>query len=380
MLNTLPTLLACLLAASSPALAQPPGGSGGGGVTIIEPPPSAKPNSPRSSEKDRTTPPRSSASGEEIDLRPKFIPGHTTRYEFVLDHDYASTPANTANRNDETPTASKLGQRMKIALHTIESSETSALVELTIESVDLALEANGMTLRMSSDPSAQPAPSASKLSEEEEAASDILATVARSIAGTKLQLVLDERGNITSVRGGESLGMTSMMAQLVGGGGGAVGGSAGSGLAGGLLPTANANGSSAGLQWLISGASGQPARARVGQTWTNNDKLGSSPIGDLQMVTRHTVRSIRNDLAEIAFVGQLEPTSVGSSPANNSGKVRQSDYRGTYTWDAKAGELGRMSAEMRSELETSAAAGASATKVKSTTRMTAERLGSSVTK
>lgn len=365
-LTILATISLCAI--SRAGWAQP--GGGGGDVTIPDSSPNSKPDGAKPP-KDKPSPRDRAGAGAEIDLRPKFITGRTTRYEFTLDHELVTGPAGNRQASGEAESSEiSLEQRMAIALRTVDATETSAQVELTIETFALEMDANGMTLRASSDGSTQPG--AKKLSEEEQAASDIVNQIVNSIAGTKLQLTLDERGNITSVRGGESLAMTGMLSQIAGGLGGGLSGASG---AASLLPAGGqAGGQPGGLQWLISGASGQPAKARAGQTWTNTDKLGSTPIGDLQLITRHSVRSVRGDLAEIAFDGRLEPVSSGGSSAQpNSGRVTQSAYKGTYTWDAKAGELGRVSGEMRSELESG---GVDGTETKSVTRMTAERLPS----
>ncbi|MBX3385394.1 MAG: hypothetical protein KF768_02365 [Phycisphaeraceae bacterium] len=370
------SVLACVtgMCLAGGVIAQP---GGGGDVTI----PSAEPGKSAPTRdrdgRERTTPERSRAGSEEIDLRPKFVQGRTTKYEFTMEHEISTGPAGSGQRGGggDERTTSNLRQRMKISLHTVDAGETSSLMELTIEAFGLAIETDDLKLQASSDGQGMGGGGDKPMSDEDRMVSQMLEGVVKSVAGTKLRMTVDERGNITDIRGGDALSMTGLIAQIAGGleGAGVFGGGLG-GLVGGLLPGGGAGGAS-GMQWLISGASGQPMKARVGQTWTNVDKLGSTPIGDLQMVTKHTVRSIRGDLAEIGFDGQLEPTSQGGTGGTGGAspaRVSRSGYKGSYTWDARAGELGRMSGEMRSELE---AGGAEGTESRSVTRMSAERLG-----
>lgn len=365
--------LACVLGLFQPCvgLAQP---GGGGDVTITEPAPSPNRDTPRDRRGPEDRPPSGERAGQgEIDLRPKFESGRKTRYEYTIDHLITTGPAGQPGSrrtqpNDAETSTGSLKQRMTLTLRTVDAGDNSNLMELSIDSFSLALETDDLKLQASSD-GARPA-GGPPLSEEDRLMVELLERVVKSIAGTKLVMTVDARGNITSVQGGENLSMTSLVGQIAGGLGGLGG-------AGGLLPAGGGGGGAGGgLQWLVSGTSGQPAKARVGQTWTNADKLGNTPIGDLQMVTKHTVRSIRGSTAEIAFVGNLEPASAGgAAPGSPStGKITQSSYRGTYTWDARSGELARMSGQMQSELE---AGGADGTKTRSVTRMDVERLAPS---
>lgn len=356
-----------LLALSAAAFAQPTG-LGGGGDVQGTPPPAPDRASPDKRPDSAT---RQAESGE-VSLLPKFIQGRVTRYTWTIDSTQSTSAPKSAPTTPDRDTIDlnstvQMKQQLGLKLEVIESGEHSATLKMTFDSARIELDL-GDDRSIGQSGTAAPAPGTTTPAKQPAANPDdpigsMAQMAADALTGTTLILIVDSSGKITKVSGTEALGG---LAGAIGSLGGGVAGLAGVGGGG----TGNA-GSSNGLGWLISGVSGQPARARLGQTWSNVDQLSGTPVGDLHLATKYQVRSVKGGLAEITFDGRIQPASENS--ASGSGfQVRESTYRGSYTWDSATGELGRMNADLATIIEMRAAG--IDRDLSSKTRMTIERL------
>jgi hypothetical protein len=148
------------------------------------------------------------------------------------------------------------------------------------------------------------------------------------MVGQTMTLTIDRSGKITSVSGGEKLDPTGILAALGGGGGGGGTPQQGGGLFG-----------------PISSSGGSDGFARVGETWTNVDRLSVGPLGDMDMRTTHRLRSARGGMAEVSFEGRVDGSTSSGKPV--AAQRETASNKGTYTWDYARGQLASMRLEQR---------------------------------
>lgn len=358
------SLLLALVVSAGANAGQP--GLGGGGDVSGSGPDTKKPAAIDPNKGPAPTAPTDRAGDGEVALTPRFIKGSTTRYALQI----VTDQKNTCPQEPDLGGTQKLDQGFDLALKVVESSEERSVIELSVERVRLGMSNDSAAATVDSGPPAKPgapAPTPAKpkaQTPDDRELEELLQAQAARMIGEKMTITTDSAGKITKVSGG-SLGLDPVA--LLGGGGDAGGG-------GGAAPSTPgaAEGGGGALQWLISGASGQPSHARVGQTWTNQDSLGQTPLGDFRMTTKYAVQSVRAGKAEIRFTGAIGGPEEARSPSQ-AVQIKRSNYSGAYAWDGRAGQLSRMSATMETEIE----ANLSGAKIQSVgnTKMSVERVG-----
>ena len=296
-----------------------------------------------------------------VDLRPRFKPGQQIRYVMNID----SATDVTSAQMPELDQKQSLRQEITVLLRVVETGSEGSTVEMVYERVKVDLESEAMNASYDSARPASKAPAASpreKRREEkprQEPARDpdaepgeggapsipaldmtdneMLAAAMQGIAGTVVTIDLDAAGNITGVRGTESLS-----------GGGSLGGIPGVGGAGAGVPAPSAGG---GGPWSIS-SPGQSGFASVGESWSTTSALGGTPLGTFQMVTRYTLRSASGGRATIAINGGIEGgTAAPSAPGGGGAQVREARYSGQCIWDTSEGQLREMTTTQSATVE-----------------------------
>jgi hypothetical protein len=166
--------------------------------------------------------------------------------------------------------------------------------------------------------------------------SKLLESLVKGMVGSKLTLKTDAAGNIISVTGdGGVSGMSKSFMNSVGGGLPGVGGG---------IPSSGQT-----AQWAITG-SRPSGLVRIGQSWTNEDGLAGTPLGEFKMKTTHTLESHRGNLAGVKFSGKAEAASAGT-PSPTGFQLQYMTHDGKYEWDTRRGGLERMDADMRVGIE-----------------------------
>lgn len=344
------TMLLCSLAALSmsgaTALAQ---GGGAGGIQTI----------PDVSKPERNTP--SQPAGGLIDLRPKFRAGQTIRYVY---QQTALNEVRGPDKDDETlNTDSELSQRIALVMRTTRADRDGTTIELVYESVRVTYKADGEeavfdSSKPKTSPAATPSPGTAPASPGKPApaapsktpsapaqpapapidplaALDLdamLETMLRPMVGSKVTVDLDGSGAITKVSGGQAPGGSF-------GSTGALPGGAG------FMPDPKQL-----ADWLVNGAAGSAGMVRVGQTWTNSDALGNTPVGPMRMRTTHTLRSAQSGVAQVAFTGGIEGGGTDAG-APMGVQLKDAGYSGNYQWDTREGALAGMQADMRVDMQ-----------------------------
>lgn len=327
-----------------------------GAVAADQPPSTTKPARETRPGSDRPAPP--SAKGPEVDLRPKFVAGRQTRYELAIVSGNAVKSDQEDLNSEQTMT-----QTVGLALKVKSVDDEGATVELVYERIKVGIETadfkaefdsadKGKGTSKTSSPSKSPRP-APKSKGAKPAAADpemgeLLGQIMRPMVGTTLVMKVDKAGNITSVSGGEALAGAGLGALLGGLGGG--GGLAGGG--GGLVPTPTAGGSGNPMTWIINGPA-QKGIVHVGESWTNTDSLGGTPVGGFTMVTRHTCKSASEGgrTANLTFSGRADRESAASTDPATGLALKEAAYNGDYVWDTGKGELKSLSSTMRTAID-----------------------------
>lgn len=264
--------------------------------------PKPAPSNPRPSDSDRP-------STGPVDLRPKFRPGTEVRYAFQQRSASVFTPTDDPKAKQDQ----KMDQSIGLLMRVTEASDQGATLQIVYESVRIKLvtpddkgefdstrpespkPAPGQTGKPpapgKSSPPAPPVPDRAFPAipglPDDMSLDSMLKMIAGPSVGTIITVKTDASGQITSVSGGESLG------------GGALAGlgGLGGGLGGAMMPHPSQM-----ANWLVASIGGRPS-ARVGESWTNSDKLAGSPVGSFDMNTTHTLRSHNGSVASIAFAG-----------------------------------------------------------------------------
>jgi hypothetical protein len=294
------------------------GQAGGGGSPKFDQPPAEKAPA-------RTTEGR-------YDLRPKFEKGQTIRLHLevnnlaeqpVMDLDVLDDPdtkpkPDASGRKPAKREVEKTKSRVEfgIVMNVGEvDAAGNATVGMTFQTVKVSIDGPGMKEEFDSTKPAAPA----KPGEV-----DLIGTVLRPLVGTTMTLNVDRAGNITSVTGGEGF---AMLGQVTPG-------------AGGSLPQV------IGPIFTIKKGDGF---ARIGEVWTNIDKLSSGLMGEFRMTTEHRLDSVAGRDAKVGLKGKIEPGSA--APGATTFQLKDSSYSGKYTWDLQRGMIKDMSTKMSMTVE-----------------------------
>ncbi|MBX3356863.1 MAG: hypothetical protein KF745_00395 [Phycisphaeraceae bacterium] len=279
----------------------------------------------------------------EVDLRPRFKSGQQIRYRLKMTSKNEVTSAQMPDLEQSQEMTQEIGLLMRVR----EAADSGTTVELVYETVRCELIADGIKAKYDSTKpkrSTKPGqtgpggmPAIADMDDDE-----LLANAMQGIAGSVVTMTIDSKGNVTNV---------SSPAGLSGGGNiGAIPGLPGGipGAGGGAAP----GGGGGPLDWLVS-SPGHSGFARVGESWTNRDRLGNTPLGSFQMTTVHTLRSANASQAVVDISGRIEP---GSAAAGGQGKtqVKESGYKGRYVWDTALGQLKEMTTDSQVSIDGSA--------------------------
>jgi hypothetical protein len=289
--------------------------------------------------------------GRTVDLRPKWTKGAESTLVMTIDSKNTVTSPMGLGESDQN-----VKQEITLREKVVEvDPERGAVVELTYERVKVKFDADAGSFEFdSADPQGKnstapkPRPQGDGMDFIDDIAKNAMVPHLQKIAGTKLKVTFDGDGKIISVDGGQNLAVPGL-----------------TGPVGGLAPTPK------GLDGLFGPISsftkGDPARVKQGESWTHNDQLELQPFGGLKMTTRHTVKKITGDNAEIAVIGNVEPASIApGAPFRRTSAT----YDGSYQWDGRAGRLREMTLRQETNVETT---GASSTAMKSASTMKVER-------
>jgi hypothetical protein len=229
-------------------------------------------------------------------------------------------------------------QTLKLSLKVVESGSDGATLELSYDAAKITFENEDFTAEYDSS-KPKPAATAKKPADPLDMAdpAKLLESLVKGMVGSKMTIKTDAAGNIVSVTGdgGVSNMSNSFMA------------AAGGGLPG--LPGGGAASGADQAKWIINGP--RPSGiARVGETWTNEDSLGATPLGEFRMKTTHTLVSHRGGSASLKFTGKAEASSAGSTSPTGF-QLQHMTNDGTYQWDTERGSLAKMDADMRVGIE-----------------------------
>jgi hypothetical protein len=281
----------------------------------------------------------------EVDLRPKFIVGQSTRYRMEMTN--SSEPvAHVAQRPAKPPatapkpvdhsqspsdkSSSKIEYTFSLKPQSV-GPDREATVNLVFEAVKMSTTNKDGTVEFDS----------TKPGKDD----DLVAGLLKPLVGSTLTLKIDQGGNITGITGGEAF---SGLGQFVGGGGGA-----------------------GNLFGQIFSSRKQTGLARVGESWETAEKVDTTMLGQFDMSTRYTLGSATFNEAKVTFTGKIAPGT--EAPGDGAGKVKDSSYSGSYSWDTERGALKRMDSTMRVRMETSSEGVRSETNNESVVKLTQVR-------
>ncbi|MCC6322513.1 MAG: hypothetical protein IT438_13880 [Phycisphaerales bacterium] len=308
------------------------------------PPSRSTPESRRPKVPSETTP----SGGQQISLRPKFTKGRLSRYEMSITSDN-----NLRVDGATTPQKQEMSQTINLAVTVSDVGEDGATLDIVYERMRATVDSGGFKSSFDSHPTGakpskptkapskprkatKPAAPVPESPDAEPLMEGVLEEIMRPMVGTKLTMKVDRDGNIKSVSGGDALGGAGLAA-LMGGG----------------VPTVNGGGGSNPMSWVVN-SPGQKPDVRVGESWTNTDQLGGTPVGGFKMVTRHTCNSVQETqtgkVAHLIFNGRADQDSE-SGGAGSGFKLKESAYDGKYEWDLGAGELKSMTSTLRTKIE-----------------------------
>lgn len=278
-------------------------------------------------------PDRAPTRAGQVDLRPRFTPGQVTRYEMVSN----SRSQLSSKEVPELDQKQAMKQTLRLSLKVIEAGSDGATIELSYDAAKVTFENGEFTAEYDSTrpPAAStPAKPADPLDMADP--SKLLETLVKGMVGSKLTFKTDAAGNITSVTGDG--GVSDMSKSLIAAVGGGLAGAGGGGVSG-----------KDAAKWIINGP--RPSGfASVGESWTNDDSLGGTPLGEFKMKTTHTLVSHRGHNASLKFTGRAEAASAGT-PSPSGFQLRHMTSDGTYQWDTERGGLEKMDADMRVAIE-----------------------------
>lgn len=269
------------------------------------------------------------ARAETVNLRPKFEKGTEASYTLAIDAQNEATRTGSAE-----PQKQHINQEIGLRLKVNDvDAEKGAKVDLTYDSFKLKVDGGPMPIEFDS---ATPA-------EKDEG--NPVAGAFRPLVGTTLHLIIDKDGNVTDVTGGEELAQ---------------------GIAGQALSGYVTSGGVRGLLGPIFSTRQTKGEASVGETWTYEDVMPNSVIGQMKIVSNHTLKSVDGGNANIDLAGNIDFKPAEGGPTIT---LKEGTYNGNYVWDTKAGMLKSMNAKLVAALEGDLG-GASASKNIATTTLT----------
>lgn len=297
------------------------------------------------------------SSDERVDLRPKFLPGQTTRFEMQIN-------SRSQLKSDEVPElnhSQAMKQTIRLSLRVLEAGTDGATLEMVYDSVKISFESEDVKAEYDSTRTSPAQPGTGRPGSKDALAdadpSRLLESLVKGMVGSKLTLKSDAAGNIVSVSGdGGVSGMTKSFMNSVGGG------------IPGLGSGAPAAGQTA--QWVITGPR-PTGLVRIGETWVNEDGLAGTPLGEFKMKTSHTLTAHRGNLASVKFSGRAEASSAAATSPTGF-QLQHLTHDGAYEWDTRRGGLASMNADMRVAIEASLTG--SAMKHETTTTVAVKRL------
>ena len=297
-------------------------------------------SSPSRADQPETRPERS----DQVDLRPRFLPGQTTRYEMQVN----SRSQLSSKELPELDQKQLMKQTLRLSLKVIEAGSDGATLELVYDAAKISFENDDFSAEYDSAKAPPTGPATTKPADPLDLAdpSKMLESLVKGMVGAKMTLKTDAAGNIVSMTGdGGVSGMSKSFMNSVGG--------SVPGLSGALPSGGDA------AKWIINGP--RPSgMARVGESWTNEDSLGGTPLGEFKMKTTHTLNSHRGGLASLKFTGKAEASSAGT-PSPTGFQLQLMTNDGTYQWDTERGSLAKMDADMRVGIESTLTGAASGT-------------------
>ncbi len=282
------------------------------------------------------SPPESSPgrSTQEVDLRPRFVQGQTTRYEMQANSNSTLTSAEMPELDQKQT----MRQTLRLSMKVVEVGSDGATIELVYDSAKIAFENDELKAEYDSakPPASKPGSNRPADPLDGPDASKLLESLVKGMVGSKLTLTTDAAGNITAMTGDG--GVSGMSKSFMNSVGGSVPG------LGGAMPS---GGDAA--KWIIIGPR-TTGKARVGESWTNEDSLSGTPLGEFKMKTTHTLVSNRGERASLKFTGKAEAGSAGAASPTGF-QLQGMGTDGTYEWDTQRGRLQKMDAEMRVGIE-----------------------------
>lgn len=242
-----------------------------------------------------------SAAGK-ISLRPRLKVNDEHRFKMVLNIDGKQT-----GMGAEQKQMSK--QEIGLVLRVKQAGETGSTLELVYESIKFVMESGDVKMEFDS---ASPAKSDEM---------NPVAPMLRPIVGTTLTLQMDKNGNITSVKGGESLAGT---------------------------PAADIAGQFTGddviknLFGPIFSAKTDDGEAAIGETWTSDDTI-ESPMGNMKIKMIKTLKSVSGGVAKIDLNGSVTLDASANGPVS----IKDSSIKGNVDWDTESGMLTGMQTQQK---------------------------------
>jgi hypothetical protein len=320
-----------------------------------------KPGAPQPGKPGEGPPPSPGSPGSDpgapgagtVDLRPRFRAGDETRYVMRIKSDNVVNleglvpviePERKADPKDEKDgTKQYMEEEIGFVLKvTSVSSDEGATVELIQERIKLTLKHGEDEFFYDSTAPRRPNDD-----------SDLIEPFMKGVVGKKLTIRFDATGNIRDIQGGGELALPGAMGQL------------------GIPADAKSIGA---LFGPISTRTSGRGLYRIGERWTNSDQIDTGPMGSFRMVTQHTLRSARAGAAEVVFDGRIEAGSESGKPGSGF-QVRDSHYKGKYTWDTERGQLKSLQSDQEIEIGAGPANGAQGKPggMKAKTSVTVER-------
>lgn len=345
----------------------------------------ASPASPRTSNTPAAAPDPAFAPGEKtrsgelprggagplIDLRPRWIVGETHRFAMRLSNQSQDVPtAQVAN-----PPKSQMEQQIGLAIKVVEKREGGGFaLDVVYESVKVTITDGNAAPTSTSAPTSKDVDGRGMPPGNTPAATNKGGTPTdkndgdddddTALSGLTIRVLIDKDGFITSTSLGV-LGATGLDLKGLGGGPGgntpdetdlvkgiseALSGllsAQGMGMASGT--SSYVGGVAAGLLGPVVTSRSSTGEARVGDSWVHDDLI-HGPAGEMKLVTQHTLRSHRDEMATIDQRGRfdLQPKTAG---AGNLPTIRESAIDGRTLWNTRDGMLESMSYSQRLVLE-----------------------------
>jgi hypothetical protein len=271
------------------------------------------------------------ALAESVDLRPKFEKGAEATYTLALSADNQYTMGAATGDAQKQHVEQELGLRLNVKEV---DPEKGATVDLVYESIKFKTEGGMMAAEFDSK---QPA---------DKDAGNMVAEAFRPLVGMTLTLTVDKDGNVTEVKGGEELSK---------------------GMTGQMLAGYTTTGGVRGLLGPIFSTRQAKTEANVGDTWTYEDVMPGSMLGQMKIVSNHTLKSVDAGMATIDLTGKIELKGNGMGPKV---EMKEGSYDGTYIWDSKAGMLKSMKTTQVATMEGDMGSGPMTIKNNSTTTLT----------